>query len=315
GRRSAAPLAAGGPSAEETADDAAHEPVDTRATAFYRGWVRAVTRRPVLTVVAVLVGVGALSLPALQLRLALPDAGVLAQDDPARITYDLVSEHFGEGFNGPLVVTGSIVTSTDPLGLMADLAAEIEALDGVAAVPLSTPNATADTGIIQVVPEGAPASAGTEALVQEIRDLAPGLAEEYGVELAVTGYTAVGIDVSAKLGEALLPFAVVVVGLSLVLLTMVFRSVAVPLKATVGYLLSVGAAFGVVALVFEQGVGADLLQVARTGPVISFMPIVVMGVLFGLAMDYQVFLVSRIREDYVHTRDARRSIETGFVAS
>lgn len=287
----------------------------TRATAFYRGWVRGVTRRPLLTVVAVLAGVGALTVPALDLRLALPDAGNLPRDSSARVTYDLVSEHFGEGFNGPLVLTGSIVTSTDPLGLMADLAAEVETLDGVAAVPLATPNATADTGIIQVVPEGAPASARTEALVQEIRDLAPALAEEYGVDLAVTGFTAVGIDVSDKLGEALLPFALVVVGLSLVLLTMVFRSVAVPLKATLGYLLSVGAAFGVVALVFEQGVGADLLQVARTGPVISFMPIVVMGVLFGLAMDYQVFLVSRIREDYVHSGDARGSIETGFVAS
>jgi RND superfamily putative drug exporter len=288
---------------------------ESRSTAFYRGWVRTVTRRPLLTVVAVLAGVGALAAPALGLRLALPDAGNLPQDSSARITYDLVSEHFGEGFNGPLVVTGSIVTSTDPLGLMADLAAEVEALDGVAAVPLATPNETADTGIIQVVPEGAPASAQTEALVQEIRALAPALAEEYGVDLAVTGFTAVGIDVSDKLGEALLPFAVVVVGLSLVLLTMVFRSIAVPLKATLGYLLSVGAAFGVVALVFEQGVGADLLQVARTGPVISFMPIVVMGVLFGLAMDYQVFLVSRIREDYVHSGDARGSIETGFVAS
>ena len=211
---------------------------ETRATAFYRGWVRAVTRRPLLTVVAVLAGVGALAAPALELRLALPDAGNLPRDSSARVAYDLVSENFGEGFNGPLVVTGSIVTSTDPLGLMADLAAEIEALDGVAAVPLATPNETADTGIIQVVPEGAPASAQTEALVQEIRDLAPALADEYGVDLAVTGFTAVGIDVSDKLGAALLPFALVVVGLSQ------------RLDGQSVYLLIVGHGIGVFALVF-----------------------------------------------------------------
>nr|BFF19871.1 hypothetical protein GCM10025730_33920 [Promicromonospora thailandica] len=135
------------------------------------------------------------------------------------------------------------------------------------------------------------------------------------MDLAVTGFTAVGIDVSDKLGDALLPFALVVVGLSLILLTMVFRSIAVPIKATVGYLFSVGAAFGVVSLVFEHGVFAEALNVTRTGPVISFMPIVLMGILFGLAMDYEVFLVSRMREDYVHGGSARHAVTTGFQGS
>src|SRR5690606_5618777 len=160
-----------------------------------------------------------------------------------------------------------------------------------------------------------PDSAQTEQLVHDIRELRPQLSEEYGVDIAVTGFTAVGIDVSEKLGDALLPFAVVVVGLSLLLLTMVFRSIAVPIKASIGYLFSVGAAFGVVALVFHDGVFADLLHVTRTGPVISFMPIVVMGILFGLAMDYEVFLVSRIREEYVHGKDARAAITAGFQGS
>ncbi len=198
---------------------------------------------------------------------------------------------------------------------MNDLGDEIAGLPGVADVPLATPNLTADTGIVQVVPTGAPDSEETKDLVTEIRAQHDHFLDEYGVDLAVTGFTAVGIDVSAKLGAALLPFAFVVVGLSLVLLTMVFRSVAVPIKATLGYLFSVGAAFGVVTLVFEHGFLADALHVTRLGPVISFMPIVLMGVLFGLAMDYEVFLVARIREDYVHSGQARRSIFTGFQAS
>ena len=126
--------------------------------------------------------------------------------------------------------------------------------------------------------------------------------DEYGIDVKVTGFTAVAIDISDQLGGALIPFGVFVVGLSLVLLTIVFRSIAVPIKAALGYLLSVAAAFGVVAAVFEWGWLAELLHVTRTGPIISFMPIVLMGVLFGLAMDYEVFLVSRMREDYVHAR-------------
>lgn len=282
---------------------------------FFAGWVRLVTKVPALTVVLVIVAMGALSFPATDLRLALPDAGVMAKEDPARVTYDLVSEHFGDGFNGPLIVTGSIVTSTDPVALMDDIGAEIEDLPGVADVPLSTPNQTADTGIIQVIPEGGPTSAATEDLVREIRAQHDHFLDEYGVDLSVTGFTAVGIDVSDKLGNALLPFALVVVGLSLILLTMVFRSIAVPLKATIGYLFSVGAAFGVVSLVFEHGVFAEALNVTRSGPVISFMPIVLMGILFGLAMDYEVFLVSRMREDYVHGGSAKHAITTGFQSS
>ncbi|WP_285024725.1 MMPL family transporter [Plantibacter sp. ME-Dv--P-122b] len=295
--------------------NAVPEPVEGHPNRFFLGWVRGVTRLPIVTIVAVVAVLGALAIPALSLRLALPDAGSLPEGDGARTTYDLVSEHFGEGFNGPLIVTGGIVGSTDPLGLMADLKQEIEGLDGVAAVPLATPNATADTGIIQVIPSGSPDSQATKDLVAEIRGLHQYFQDEYDVDLQVTGFTAIGIDISDRLGGALLPFGLIVVGLSLVLLTMVFRSIWVPIKATLGYLLSVAASFGVVALVFEHGVFAEALHVARTGPVISFMPIILMGVLFGLAMDYEVFLVSRMREDFVHSGLAKRSVETGFLGS
>ena len=282
---------------------------------FFRGWVRVVTRFPILTIIAVVGVLGMASIPALSLRLALPDAGYQAEGTPARDTYDLLAENFGPGYNGPLIVTGTIIGSTDPLGLMDDLKTEIEGLDGVASVPLATPNETADTGIIQVIPEGGPDSEATKALVAEIRDRHDYFEQEYGVDLAVTGQTAVGIDISDTLANALLPFGLLVVGLSLVLLTMVFRSLWVPLKATLGYLLSVGASFGAVAAVFEWGWFADALHVDKTGPIISFMPIILMGVLFGLAMDYEVFLVSRMREDYVHGRPARAAVESGFVGS
>lgn len=310
-RRAAAKASAGG--AVDAA--AATEVAPARPNRFFAGWVRLATRRPLLTVVAVVVGLAIVSLPALSLRLALPDPGVQPLGSGPRTTYDLVDREFGAGFNGPLIVTSTIIGSTDPLELMDDLKAELEALPGVHSVPLATPNATADTGIIQVVPNGGPNSEATKALVQEIRSMHDAWQEKYGVDIAVTGQTAVGIDISDRLGGALLPFGLLVVGLSFVLLTMVFRSIWVPVKATVGYLLSVTASFGVVAMVFEFGWGAELLHIDRTGPVLSFMPILLMGVLFGLAMDYEVFLVSRIREDYVHGGDARAAIRTGFVAS
>lgn len=264
-------------------------------------WVGLTTRRPVVTAVSVVVLLGLAAIPASSLALALPNAGVLPQSSQARQAYDLTAEHFGPGFNGPLIMTGTIVTSTDPLGLMADLAREIEQIPGVAEVALATPNETADTGIVQIIPQTAPDDPATADLVRTLRAEHDRLLETYGVDLKVTGFTAVAIDVSDKLGAALVPFGIFVIGLSFVLLLIVFRSIWVPLTAALGYVLSVLAAFGVVAAVFEWGWFADALHVARVGPIISFMPIVVMGVLFGLAMDYQVFLVSRMREDYIHS--------------
>lgn len=288
-------------------------------------WVKLVTRHPVVTTVSVVALLGALAIPAGSLALALPNAGMLPEDNEARQSYDLVAEHFGAGANGPLIMTGTIVTSTDPLTLMQDLGDDIATIPGVKEVALATPNRTADTGIVQIVPETAPDDPATAELVRELRSQHDRLLDEYGVDLKVTGFTAVAIDISDRLGGALLPFGIFVVGLSLVLLTIVFRSIWVPLKAAAGYLLSVAAAFGIVALVFEWGVVADMLHVSKTGPVISFMPIILMGVLFGLAMDYEVFLVSRMREDYVHLRRARggradrataiSAVRSGFTAS
>lgn len=294
---------------------------------FSERWVGGVTKHPVLTSLAVVIGLGIVAVPALSLNLALPNAGVLAPDDEARQSYDLVADEFGPGFNGPLVLTGTIVTSTDPLTLMEDLGDAVAEIDGVKEVALATPNETADTGIVQVIPETAPDDPATSDLVRELRSHHDEWLDEFGIDVKITGFTAVAIDISDQLGGALLPFGVFVIGLSLILLTIVFRSLWVPVTAALGYLLSIVAAFGVVGAVFEWGWLADLLHVAKVGPIISFMPIILMGVLFGLAMDYQVFLVSRMREDFVHDPAAKspdratrraaaiRAVQSGFTGS
>ncbi|MFF1540695.1 efflux RND transporter permease subunit [Microbacterium sp. NPDC058269] len=313
---------------KSAASDASDEPKPVTAPAKGSArWVGGVMKHPVLVSLAVVLGLGIVAVPALSLDLALPNAGVLPKDSEARQNYDLVGDQFGPGFNGPLILTGTIVTSTDPLTLMEDLGDAVAKVPGVKEVALATPNETADTGIVQIIPETAPDDPATADLVRELRSHHDEWLDEFGIDLKVTGFTAVGIDISDQLGNALLPFGIFVIGLSLILLTIVFRSLWVPITAAVGYLLSIVAAFGVVGAVFEWGWFADLLHVAKVGPIISFMPIILMGVLFGLAMDYQVFLVSRMREDFVHDKDATspnratrraaalRAVRSGFTGS
>ena len=278
-------------------------------------WVRMVTRFPVVTVVVVGTGLVALAIPALGLRLALPDNGTAKEGLPQRTTYDLVSEKFGVGYNGPLVVTADIVQSTDPLGLVADVKQDLLMVPGVQSVPLATPNRTADTMMIQVVPETGPNDVRTEDLIKRLRDLRPEMKQKYDIDIAVTGLTAAAVDVSERLRAALVPFALLVMGLSLLLLAMVFRSIAVPIKATLGYLLSVAASFGLVVLVYQDGFLEHQLHTVAVGPIVCFLPILLMGLLFGLAMDYEVFLVSRMREEYVHGIDAHQAIRRGFTSS
>ncbi|WP_083933851.1 MMPL family transporter [Sciscionella marina] len=280
-----------------------------------RGWVKAVTKVPALTVVLVIAGLGVCALPASDLTLSLPNNGQEPVGTAPRDSWDTISEHFGPGFNAPLMVTANIVGSHDPIGVMNGIADEVRDLPGVAAVPISTPNATADTGIMQVVPDGDGFSEQTKQLVTKIRSLQGHFQDKYGVSTAITGITAVALDVSDQLAGSLLPFGILVVGLSLILLAMVFRSIWVPIKAAAGYLLSVLVAFGATSFVFVQGHFADLFNIPKTGSVISFLPILLMGVLFGLAMDYEVFLVTRIREEFVHKGDPRQAIETGFISA
>lgn len=299
-------LAEGRPIEEHAAPDAW-----TRAS---RWWVRVITKVPLITIVAVIALLGGLALPAQNLQLALPNSGQNPPGAPDRITFDLVTERFGAGYNAPLVITGTIVESTDPMGLVTELADEVERVPGVKLVAMAVPNPNADTGLIQVIPTTGPDDPATQELVRNLHALTDTWRADRGLDMNITGYTAVALDVSAQLAGALLPFAVFVVGLSLVLLTVVFRSLVVPIKAALGYLLSVGAAFGITTLVFNLGIGKEVINLPEAIPVISFLPIILMGILFGLAMDYEIFLTSRMREEYVHGNRTNPT-EEGFVHS
>jgi len=288
-------------------------------------WVTLVLKAPVVAVIAVVGVLGVVAIPAASLALALPDGGSQASGTTARSAYDLVSSEFGPGRNGPLIVTVDITQTTRVMSDLTAIGNRISQLPGVDSVSAGTPNATLDTAVIQVIPTTGPSDQRTTQLVERIRALEPAIAATYGTPIAVTGATAVAIDISSRLDSALLPFGLVVVGLSVLLLTVVFRSVLVPLKAAIGYLLSVLASFGVVVAVFQWGWGGQALG-AVPGPILSFMPVLLMAILFGLAMDYEVFLVSGMREAYVRAvaqlpadapageRDAaaKRAIVSGF---
>ncbi|PZU34279.1 MAG: MMPL family transporter [Actinomyces sp.] len=268
-------------------------------------WVRAVTRRPWLTIGAVVLLLGITAIPVSGLRLALTDNGFAVKGTQQRQTYDAIAEAYGEGYNSPIIIIADIANTTDPVGTVSELSQDIAGLDGVSAVALATPNQDGTLAFIQIRPERSQADPATMDLVRDIRARADGYEHDYGIsDVMVTGQAAVAIDVAESLNASLLPFGIVVAGLSLVLLTVVFRSVAVPLTATLGYLLSLAAGMGAVGAVFGWGWAADLLQVSKVGAVISFLPVIVMGVLFGLAMDYEVFLVSRMREEWIRRRPA-----------
>ncbi|TPW78232.1 MMPL family transporter [Schumannella sp. 10F1B-5-1] len=284
-------------------------------------WVRLVTKVPALAIVLVVGILGVAAIPAADLQLALPNAGHDPKDTTARQAYDTVADKFGPGKNGPLVVVLDITQTTDPLGDLKKIGDRLADVKGVAEVGAGVPNETVDTGIIQLTPTTAPDDQRTSELVQRLRGLAPEIEKDFDTPMQVSGATAVQIDVSNRLDSALLPFGILVVGLSVILLALVFRSIVVPIKAAVGFLLSVLAAFGVVVAVFQWGWGAELLH-AEPGPILSFMPVLLMAILFGLAMDYEVFLVSGMREDYVHgsvgkpdserKQIAKRAVVTGF---
>ncbi|MGY1747238.1 MMPL family transporter [Blastococcus sp. SYSU D00695] len=275
-------------------------------------WARWVTRRPVPVVLAGIVGLGVVALPAVDLRLGLPTEGDLSATTTQRQAYDLLDGAFGPGFNGPLTVVVDATGADDPATAFDATAAAIADLDGVALVTPAQPNQAGDTAIVSVIPEDGPSATGTEDLVRDIRDLRGDLRADTGSELAVTGNTALNIDISEKLADALPLFLLVVVGLAFVLLMLAFRSILVPIKATLGFLLSLAATFGALVAVFQWGWLADLIGVEHTGPVLSFLPILLIGLLFGLAMDYEVFLVSRMREEHVHGAEPRVAVVGGF---
>ncbi len=274
-----------------------------------RRWARFVTRRPVAVLLVTVIGLGTLAIPATDLELGLPDDSTAAPASTQRKAYDLLSEGFGPGFNGPLMVVVNAGGSADPQAAAAATATAVRGLPDVTMVTPPTFNPAGDTALLTVIPASGPGTTETSDLVQAIR----GLPENDNTEVAVTGATGISIDFSDKLSDALLPYLALVVGLAFVLLMLVFRSLLVPLKATLGFLLTVAATFGAVVAVFQWGWLAGPFGIeGQTGPVISMLPIFLVGVVFGLAMDYQIFLVTRMREEHVHGAEPRAAVVDGF---
>ncbi|NEA31674.1 MMPL family transporter [Streptomyces sp. SID13031] len=274
-----------------------------------RRWAGFVTRRPVAVLLVAVVGLGVVAIPAASLELGLPDDSTSAPDSTQRKAYEMLSDGFGPGFNGPLMIVVDAAGAADPKGAAAATADAVRKLPDVAVVTPPSFNPQGDTALLTVIPSSGPGTAETKALVGAIRD-APQLG---GAEVSVTGATAFNIDISAKLSGALLPYLSLIVGLAFLLLMLVFRSVLVPLKATLGFLLTVAATFGAVVAVFQWGWLAGLLGIeGQTGPIISMLPVFLVGIVFGLAMDYQVFLVTRMREEHVHGAAPTRAVVDGF---
>ncbi len=274
-------------------------------------WVRIVMKRPAVVLILGVIVLGVIAGPMTSLRLALPSVATAEPGTPAREAYDLIDQGFGPGRNGQLlvVVDGSAVPEADRTAAFAAVVDRASSEPDVANAQQAGLNAAGDTALVSVTPKSSPISEDTQNLVTALRGAEGDLQSEYGVTYGVTGQTALEIDVSERLQDALVPYLAVVVGLAFLLLMVVFRSILVPLTATLGFLLSVLATFGATVFLFQEG---GLGLVSNPQPIVSFMPIFLIGVVFGLAMDYQVFLVSRMREAYVHGADASEAIVTGF---
>ena len=285
---------------------------ESEAGLGYR-WSRVIQRAPIPALVLSLGALLIMAVPLLSLRLGSSDAGNNPTAYTSRRAYDLLSQGFGPGFNGPILLVVRVDTPDDP-ATIARVEALPAALKRIAGVDAASPprfNAAKTAAIITVTPTTSPQSAATSVLVQRLRtDLAPTL-QGSGATVLVGGATAMFIDIGDRIASRLPLFFGAVIGLSFLLLMAVFRSVLVPLKAALMNLLAIGAAYGVLVAVFQWGWLGGLIGV-RPGPVESFLPMFLFAILFGLSMDYEVFLVSRIREEYLLSRDASASVARGL---
>jgi RND superfamily putative drug exporter len=295
-----------------------------------RRWVDLVSRFRKPALLLGLVAAVVLSIPVTKMQLALPDDGTQPASSQARQAYDLISEKFGAGTNGPLSIVVDTRGAADPITAVNAAVATVSAVKGdvAAVVPqVASPSdnkayaaytASLDRyqfATITVVPESGPSAQATKDLVTTLRSDLSGLHAATGATPYVTGQTAAGVDISQSLTDAFPKYLVVVVGLAFLLLMVVFRSILVPLKATLGFLLSVGISLGATVAVFQWGWLQGLIGVDVTSPVVFILPLLLTGILFGLAMDYEVFLVSRMREEYVHGRPAADAVVHGFAHS
>ena len=267
------------------------------------------TMRATVTVVAGLLVLAALAIPSLNMRLGLPDASSEAKESEVHQTYKIMQDKFGDGMNGPLLAVAELdkpIAQDAVTSKQVEIGKQINKLAEVAAV---VPVGASDNHKLiayQVVPKHGPSAKQTETLVHQLRDM------DHGYKMGVAGSTSAMIDVSEVISDALVPYLLIVIGLSFLILMVVFRSILVPLTATIGFALSVLGAFGGVTWVFQEGHLASLFNITTPGPVLSFLPIIMTGILFGLAMDYQLFLVSGMKEAHSKGIDARTAVREGL---
>ncbi|WP_151736193.1 MMPL family transporter [Paenibacillus tengchongensis] len=281
---------------------------------FSLRWAKGTVKYRWLIIVGTVIVLGTAAIPATEMELGIPSGASANLDTTARQSYDAITEGFGEGFNGPLVL---VAEPTDPAGhvTMETLGALVMGLqqhDNVAMVSPMGVNSTGTMAIISLTPKTGPTDTETKNLVHDLRSPDYELAKASGVTIGVTGFTAINIDMSSKLADALPLYVGIIVVLSLIILLLVFRSVIVPIKATIGFVLSILATFGVTTAVYQWGWLHSMFGFDTGGPLLSFMPILVTGILYGLAMDYQVFLVSSMRESYVHGHRGTESVVHGY---
>lgn len=279
---------------------------------FFSHWINGVIKFKWLAVVIVIAGLGFLAYPVTDMDLGMPSGASANKDTEQRQSYDLITEGFGEGSNGPLVLVAESSESTainqeDFFQLISNL----HEIDGVSEVTPGGLNEDGTMAILSLVPENGPTDAETKQLVEHLRT-DNSLVENTDLTIGVTGLTAINIDISENLSEVFPIYIGIIVALSLAILLIVFRSIIVPIKATVGFLLSIMATFGVTTAVFQWGWFGSVFGVDTGGPLLSFIPIMVTGILYGLAMDYQVFLVSSMREAYVHGHEGDRGVINGY---
>jgi RND superfamily putative drug exporter len=278
-------------------------------------WSRAIQRRPWTTALAGLLLLLVLAAPATDLRLGFPDAGNGPDSLSSRRAYDVLTDAYGPGHNGTLLVVVDL-TSEGDLDDLELLRSELAATPGIASVADPVVDEFGTTAVLSVVPSTSPQDEATDALLRTVRDeIIPAATADSGLDVQVGGLTAGFLDQSEAIGERLPLFIAAVVGLSFVLLLIVFRSVLVSIKAAILNLLSVFAAYGVISLAAQGAWFGELLGIHEQTPVPAFIPMMMFAILFGLSMDYEVFLLSRIREEYLHTGDNSRSVADGLAAT
>ncbi|MFC9424076.1 MMPL family transporter [Streptomyces sp. NPDC056987] len=277
-------------------------------------WGTCLVRRKYAALAAAILLPAILAVPAADMKLGLPSGASYNPDTGQRRSYELISDAYGPGYNGPLLIAVNSTAKGELLtpATLAAVTSDLKSVEGSASVSLAGMNRTGTTAILSLIPGSGPNDDATEDLVTALRDRTTRMGTAHGVTVGISGFTALAIDVSDRLADALPLYVATVLGLSLIVLLLVFRSLMVPVTATLGFLLTIAATFGLTTAVFQWGWLQNVIGLDATAPVVSLLPIIITGVLYGLAMDYQMFLVTSMREAHVHGATALDATVTGF---